>query len=203
MPKLLVVQASPRGDLSKSRLLAADFLSEWKEKYPGNDTKIRDLDVTDLTFVDMGWIRAAFTPSDQRTVEMKAALALSNELIAELKWADHVLISTPMHNFTVPARLKAWIDQIVRVGETFTWRSEGLLTGKKVTAIVASGSEYTADSLIADRNFVAPVLTTALDFIGIKGINFILAGNTKGIDMGQISVDTYREMHRPALKAAA
>ena len=54
-----------------------------------------------------------------------------------------------MYNFNVPAVLKAWIDHIVRLNKTFAFGPDGLkglAAGKKVTIIIASGSEYTKGS---------------------------------------------------------
>jgi FMN-dependent NADH-azoreductase len=50
---------------------------------------------------------------------------VSDDLVAELKAADYIVISTPLYNFNVPAILKAYIDHIVRVGVTFTMNYEG------------------------------------------------------------------------------
>ncbi len=49
---------------------------------------------------------------------MKAVLRLSDELVAELLETDHVVISTPVYNYNVPAALKAWVDHVVRKGLT-------------------------------------------------------------------------------------
>jgi FMN-dependent NADH-azoreductase len=202
MPKLLAIDVSPRGEFSKSRALTADFIDEWKAKHLYGEVRIRDLNATELPFVDKAWTIGVNTPAQHRTEEMNAALAMSDELIAELKWADHVLISTPMHNFTVPARLKAWLDQVIRINETFTPTYEGLLTGKKVTALVISAGNYEPGAPFANLNLVVPVLATALNMIGIKDINFILAGKTAAVDLGQMDIDTYRKTHRATLKAA-
>lgn len=54
-----------------------------------------------------------------------AALALFEALIAELETSDLLVLSTPMHNFMVPAPRKLWIDQVVRFGRTFGSTPEG------------------------------------------------------------------------------
>lgn len=202
MTKLLAIEVSPREDSSKSRVLAADFIEEWKRSYPDGDIRIRDLNTTELPFVDKAWTLGVYTPPEHRTPEMKASLAVSDELIAELKWADHILISTPMYNFSVPARLKAWIDQVIRINETFTSSYEGLVTGKKVTVLIISAGNYELGAPYASYNLVAPVITAALGLIGMKDINFILAGKTTAIDLGQTTIEEYRETHRDVLKAA-
>ena len=65
-------------------------------------------------------VGALFTPAEARTAEQRERIALSDELLAELRAADTVVIAAGMINFGMPAALKAWIDQIARKGETFT-----------------------------------------------------------------------------------
>ena len=62
-----------------------------------------------------------YTPEEARTPEQKELLALSDTLLAELEQADEYVIGVPMHNFGVPSVLKLWIDQIARVGRTFSY----------------------------------------------------------------------------------
>jgi FMN-dependent NADH-azoreductase len=64
---------------------------------------------------------------------MKKAIKVSDDLIEELKSADAIGIGTPMYNFSVPAILKAWIDQIVRDWSDVAIPCRELLTGKKAT----------------------------------------------------------------------
>jgi FMN-dependent NADH-azoreductase len=66
---------------------------------------------------------------------MKAVLQLSDELAAELLETDHLVISTPVYNYNVPAALKAWVDHVVRKGLTLGVDGKGLVTGKKATVL--------------------------------------------------------------------
>ncbi len=77
---------------------------------------------------------------------MQADLALSDTLVEELLGHDVLVISTPMHNFSVPSGLKAWIDQIVRLGLTFNHtldngiaQYEPLVQGKKALIVTSRG----------------------------------------------------------------
>jgi FMN-dependent NADH-azoreductase len=93
---------------------------------------------------------AAYSDPSIHNEEQKAAIKIGDDLIEELREADEYLISTPMYNFAVPAKLKAYIGQIVRVGKTFNVNPDGghagLLIGKKATVIIASGGEYQAST---------------------------------------------------------
>jgi FMN-dependent NADH-azoreductase len=203
MPNLLSVLASPRGDYSVSRALTATFVDEWQKNHAGATVVTRDLFQTNLPFVDLPWIAGAYTPAEQHSPEMTAALKISNELIAELEAADHIVIATPMYNFATPAILKAWIDHIVRINRTFTASYEGLLKGKKVTIILASGGVYTAGSPTEGYNAESGYLKQVLGFIGLTDITFVLAGGTGDIDRGKIKREDLLAQFTPEVLAAA
>lgn len=203
MPNLLSVVASPRGDYSVSRALTAQFVDAWKQNHSDGNVQTRDLVNTNLPFVDLPWIAGAYTPAEQHAPEMTKALAISNELIAELQAADHIVIGTPMYNFSAPAILKAYIDHVVRIGVTFSASYEGLLKNKKVTVIVASGGVYTPGSHMEGYNAETGYLKQILGFIGITDVTFVLAGGTSGIAMGKVKQQDLVAEFTPAVVAAA
>jgi FMN-dependent NADH-azoreductase len=203
MPNLLSVVSSPRGDYSISKVLTSVFVDAWKSNHPGGEVVTRDLSKTDLPFVDLPWIAGAYTPAEQHSPEMSKALEISNELIAELEAADHIVIGTSMYNFSTPANLKAWIDHIVRIGRTFTASYEGLLKNKKVTVIIASGSVYTPGSHMASYNKETEYLQQVLGFIGLTDVTFVLAGGTGGVDMGKVKREDLIAEFTPQVVAAA
>ena len=63
--------------------------------------------------------------SDKHNEAHNSALALSEIPIAELESADCVLLTTPIHDFTVPSMLKAWLDHAVRPRRTFKLTEAG------------------------------------------------------------------------------
>ncbi len=202
MPTLLKIDVSPRGDYSVSRKLGQTFAEEWRKTHDGTITA-RDLARTPLAFVDMPWIAGAYSTPDQHTPEQKAALAVSDELIAELFAADHILITTPMYNFSIPAALKAWIDHIVRAGKTFTSSYEGLVKGKKVTVLIAAGSDYAPGSPMESYNAETPYLKLILGFIGMTDVNVIFAGGVGAVMQGKVSVEDFiAPFQQPVLEAA-
>ena len=86
------------------------------------------------------------TPADKRSTEQNETLALSDALIEELVAADLIVLGVPMHNFSIPASLKAWIDLVTRAGKTFSYGETGpkglLPSTKKVLAVVTRGGAY-------------------------------------------------------------
>jgi len=203
MSTLLKIDASPRGDYSISRSLSAEFAAEWQQKHPDGTVTARDLMKTTLPFVDLPWIAGAYTPAEQHSPEMTQALAISNELIAELFAADHILIATPMYNFAIPAVLKAYIDHIVRFGVTFTASYEGLLKGKKTTVIIASGGVYTPGAFAESYDKETGYLKHILGFIGLTDVEFIHAGGTSEVAKGTTTQPQLVASFVPAVQAAA
>jgi FMN-dependent NADH-azoreductase len=202
MPNLLSIVTSPRGDYSVSRALTAQFVDQWKKEHDG-DVVTRDLCKTTLPFVDLPWIAGAYTPVEKHSPEMTQALAISNELIAELQAADHIVLGTTMYNFAVPAILKAYIDHIVRFGVTFNEKYEGLLKGKKVTVIQASSGVYTPGAHSESYNQETGYLKFILGFIGITDVTVIMAGGTADIDRGQATFADVVAKFTPDVLAAA
>lgn len=203
MTKLLVVETSPRGDHSISRGLTRRFVAAWRAAHPDGDVVNRDLMATDLQFIGAPWLQAYFTPPEQHSAEMKAELRLSDELVAELLACDHLVIATPVYNYNVPAALKAWIDSIVRKGQTLGFDGSGLVQGKKATVLMASGGVYTEGSPIRDRDIATQYLRLILKVIGITDVTFIAAGDAKSVDMGEIGRDAFLGRFDQAIKAEA
>lgn len=191
MRRLLVVEASPRGDQSISRNLTRRFVAQWRSSHPTGEIVERDLMKTDLPFVTAPWLQAYFTPPERHSAEMKEALRLSDELVAEVLATDHLVIATPVYNYNVPAILKAWVDHIVRKGLTLGMDGKGLVTGKKAIVLLASGGIYTEGSPIRDRDIATQYLRLILNVIGITDVTFVAAGNAKSVDMGETGMDEF------------
>jgi FMN-dependent NADH-azoreductase len=204
MPTLLNIQSSPRGSSSISRRLSHDFVAAWQTENPDGKVVLRDLADDDLPFVGVPWITGIFLPVDEHTPEMRRALAVSDELIAELFNADEILIGTPMYNFTVPANLKAWIDLVVRPRVTHSGPPErkGLVVGKICKIIIASGGIYDEDLPAAASDYVSGYLKRILAFIGITQVEVILAGGSAAVSFGSTSIEQLTAQFRPAVLAA-
>ncbi len=207
MPHLLKIDVSPRGDLSISRQLGQKFLADWQKNHPGAQVTHRDLATSNIPYVDLPWIAGAFSAPDKHTDENKAALKISDEFIAELNAADQILITTPMYNFAVPAVLKAWIDHVVRVGKTFAITPEGgydgLLKGKKLTVIIASGGAYPPGTPYESYDLEIPYLRHIAGFIGITDVTFVRGGGTNGISAGKTTAEAFVANLEPEMASAA
>lgn len=203
MTKLLVVEASPRGEQSISRNLAKTFVEQWKTAHPDGEVARRDLAKTDLPYVNLPWLGASLTPAEKHTPEMKNVLRASDALVAELLAADHIAISTPVYNYNVPANLKSYFDHIVRKGLTLGMTGEGLVHNKKCTVLMASGGVYTEGSPIRDRDLATAYLRLILKVIGIEDVTFVAAGGTKVVDLGEVPRAEFLRTFEPAVASAA
>ena len=167
------IDASANVSASNSIKLGDELIDKLIATYPDAQVNQRDLN-QQLSFVDESWIGANFTPVDQRSEAQQQRLDFSDQLIAELKLADHIILTTPMYNFGVPATLKAWIDLVCRAGVTFQYTSDGpvgLLKNKRVDIIITTGGV----PLQSPVDFVSDYLKQVFRFIGIEDINIIAA----------------------------
>ena len=177
-PSLLLLDASPRGERSHSRKLGQEFLTAWQAAHPEGRAVVRDLGHEPPPFINEAWVEGAFTAPDQHSLAARSAIRVSDRFVDELLAADEVVIATPIYNLTVPAALKAWIDQIVRFGRTFTSGAsgfDGLAKGKRVKVLAASGSDFRLTGPGAGYNFLEPYLRAILGFIGITDVTFVYA----------------------------
>lgn len=170
---VLTVTASARQQGSVSRGLIRSMLEAMRRHHP--DLQLHERDVSaGLPVVDAEWIGASYTPAEQRDAAQRAALAQSDALVRELQAADMLVIGTPIYNFSIPASLKAWIDQVARVGETFRYTEsgpEGLLQGRQAFLLLASGGTPVG----SDIDFASGYLRQVLGFLGIEDVTVIAA----------------------------
>ena len=172
MTNILRIDASARTENSVSRDLLDRIIARFDAAGDATVTH-RDL-AHGVPLIDEDWVGANFTPADARNDAQKEKLAISDELVGEVKDADVLLIGLPIYNFSVPAAMKAWIDQIARAGVTFKYTEygpKGLLEGKRAIVVVASGGT----EMGSDIDFASGYLRHVLGFIGIEDVVFVPA----------------------------
>lgn len=190
-PTLLHLDASPRGERSHSRKLGRDFVEAWQAAHPTARVITHDLGHQPPPLVSEAWVEGAFTAPAQQSAAAREAISVSDAYVDELLAADQLVITTPIYNLSVPAVLKAWIDQIVRVGRTFTKGAgglEGLVKNKRVLVVVASGSDFRPGTPGGAYNFVEPYLRAIFGFIGITEVEFVYAHSLGGDEAKRLAV---------------
>ena len=182
---ILNVQSSARGDASVTRALSKKLIDGLQP------TEVTDREAADgLEPVTSAWVAGAYTAEGERSDEQRAALRQSDELIAEIKAADVLVIGAPVYNFTIPAALKLWIDQVCRANVTFKYTENGpvgLLEGKKAYVVVASGGTEVGSTV----DFHTGYMKHVLGFIGIEDVEFVAADRTMA--RGDAAVDEAKE----------
>jgi FMN-dependent NADH-azoreductase len=173
---MLMLLSSPRGEASLSTKVAR-ALADRLTSASGATLKIRDLAAEPLPHINPAYVVGRMLPPEQRTPAQAEAAALAETLVDELKAADVVVIAASMINFAPSSTLKAWIDYVVWPGRTMLPTKngpEGLITGKKVYVVVASGGVYSSGPMAAN-DMLVPYLKQILGFIGITDIDTIRA----------------------------
>lgn len=189
--QVLKISSGGRIDDSVSRDLSHDLISAIEDRFGAIDIVHRDL-AAGIPFVDEAWIDANFTPEELRTEKQRETLDVSDELVAELRNADVLVIGVPMYNFSITAALKAWIDMIARARLTFRYTKngpEGLLRDKKAYLVVTTGGVPVGSPM----DFATPYLRHALAFIGITDVEIVAAdrlnsGAEESVDKARVQI---------------
>lgn len=171
---ILHVDCSTR-PASQSRLLSAGLVEILLRARPGGRVVRRDLGREPVPHADPAFSEAVTSRAALAAGIANGVMNASEALIVEVEAADVLVIGTPMHNFGVPSALKAWIDQIVRVGRTFMpvpTGKVGLLKDRPVFVCIASGGYFSGDRA-NQPDFLTPYLTAILGCIGLTDIRYL------------------------------
>ncbi len=169
---ILHINSSGRNEGSVTRDISGQLVQQLQHR---EGLEINHVDLAEgLPFVDEQWIAGNFTDPDERSDLKKAKLAVSDSLVADLQEASHIVIASPIYNFSVPAVLKAWIDMVARARVTFRYTEngpEGLLKGKKAYLVIASGGV----PLGSDMDYASTYLRHVMGFLGIDDVTLVNA----------------------------
>lgn len=183
MKKILHVSASPRGEAAESYRLSQTIIAELRQCNPAVEVVERPIGNGSMPHVDEDY---AVSQASSEDVAATGSMAFSEELVRELESADYIVISTPMHNLSVPSALKSWIDHVVRARRTFSigpGGKNGLLQDRPVFIAVASGGRFSGDRA-RQPDFLTTYLRTILAMIGLKSVTvFTVEGTGAGSDV--------------------
>ncbi|MDI6957287.1 NAD(P)H-dependent oxidoreductase [Pantoea sp. Pa-EAmG] len=178
---VLHIKVSPDLAGSASRIASARLIEKLRSRHHDLHETVLDLAQQPLPHLDAFTIRAFFTPPEVRDEAQRNAIRTSERLVDQLFACDTLVISSPMWNLGLPSVLKAWFDHITRAGRTFAFTPEGtkvgLVSGKKVYCVMASGSVFAHGPFMQDDQFT-PYVRAALAYIGISDVQFIRVDGT-------------------------
>lgn len=178
MAKILVLKSSIMGEGSQTNRLIDVMLEHRKGQGLQDGITIRNLAQMNLPILDLE-IFQALRGAENNNQDIQQIVALSDELIAELKSADLLIIGAPMYNLNVPTQLKNWFDLVARVRQTFRYTEtypQGLVEGVKAVVVSSRGGIHVGQETEA----VTPYLKAVLGLMGIHEVEFIYA---EGLDM--------------------
>ncbi|CCE10269.1 putative (Acyl-carrier-protein) phosphodiesterase (ACP phosphodiesterase) [Bradyrhizobium sp. STM 3843] len=185
MPKLLHMICSPRAD-SESAAGARVFLDRFRQSRSDWDFDDMNLWREPLPEFDGAILDAKYARIGGRgfSTAERDAFAVAERLAMRFALADRVVISTPMWNFSIPYKLKQWIDVITQPGLTFRFDpAQGylpLLKDRPTLLIIASGSDFATGMNRGRVDMATPYLREALRFIGVRDVQVVLIGPTAG-----------------------
>ncbi|CAM4061999.1 FMN dependent NADH:quinone oxidoreductase [Bordetella tumbae] len=188
---ILHIDCSPRA-ASHSRRLSAAIVARLLAAHSDARVTRRDLGHDPIPHAEPDYATALASREALAIGIANGATRLSEQLILEIEDADALVIGTPMNNFTVPSALKAWIDQIVRIGRSFapsaTGEKIGLLPDRPVYIAIASGGIFTGDNA-KQPDFLTPYLSAALGCVGLKSVQFLSLQGTAFRAPEQLAAD--------------
>jgi FMN-dependent NADH-azoreductase len=184
MARLLHIQASPMDDLSFSVRVARAFLQAYTTANPADGVETLDLwkmDLPDFDFTAAGG-KYKIMRGLAHSAEEARSWARVVQQIDHLKSADKVVVSTGMWNYSLPYRLKQYIDIIVQPTLTVAVDPArgyvGLVTERPLQLILASGGAYPPGTRMADLDFQKPYLEMIFRFIGFTDIRTLRVEGT-------------------------
>lgn len=184
MSKVLYIKASPINERSYSAAVADAFVEAYKKAHPKDEVKVLDLFAAKLPAFDGAAVSGKYKimHGKPHSNEEKRAWEKVVVVIDEFKGADKYVMAVPMWNFSIPYRLKQYIDVIVQPGQTFTVDSagnyKGLVTGKPVFVVYARGGEYAAGTAAEAFDLQKRYLELILGFIGFTDVRSVIVEPT-------------------------
>lgn len=183
VPNILHIVCSPR-EASQSRLVADALVGTYIETHAG--ARVDELNLWDLALPEMREdvlnAKYAILGRREHTPAQAAAWATVQAEVARLLAYDVFLISTPMWNWSLPYRLKHYIDVVTQPGLTFKWTPErgyeGLVLGRRAVVVYASSFDYGHGSPLARLDHQKSYLEDWLRIIGVDDIRTIAFGPT-------------------------
>ncbi|GAK27311.1 FMN-dependent NADH-azoreductase [Serratia liquefaciens] len=178
MHSILVLKSSIMGDQSHTNGLIDTFLSERRVRGLQDNVVVRDLVDLNLPVLDAE-LFSALRGGENPSQRARAVVALSDQLIAELKASDLLVIGAPMYNHNVPTHLKNWFDLVARARVTFNYTATypmGLVEDVRALVFSSRGGVHVG----SETDAVTPYLRSVLGLMGIKEVQFVYA---EGLDM--------------------
>jgi FMN-dependent NADH-azoreductase len=184
MSKLLYIQSSPRGQRSHSVAVTDAFIEAYERKNPDDEIEILNVFDESIPNFDGLAVQAKYTilhGKSHSQVEQEVWKDVE-QMIEQFTSADKYVLAVPMWNFSIPYRLKQYIDLLVQPGYTFSYSPEagyqGLVSGKPMLAVFARGGEYPPGSEAEAFDLQTKYIELIFGFIGFTDIRSVVVEPT-------------------------
>jgi len=184
MANLLYIKASPMGERSSSIAVADAFVDSYLQANQNDNIMTIDIFKKPIPAFDFQAASAKYKimHGEEHSPQDRRIWGEIVSVIDEFKSADKYIMAVPMWNFSIPYRLKQYIDVIVQPGYTFTVNEdgnyEGLVTGKPVFITYARGGEYPPETNKEAFDLQKKYLELILAFIGFSDIRSVVVEPT-------------------------
>ncbi|WP_295993097.1 NAD(P)H-dependent oxidoreductase [Rugamonas sp.] len=176
---ILHIDSCALGDHSTSRRASATVVASLQETSPRARVVYRDLAAAPLSHVSgplLRVMRKEWDTAIPMNAELSAEALLSDVLLSEFQEADVLVMSSPMHNLSIPSTLKVWLDRLLQTGCTYEIGADGprgLVKGKRIVIVTTRGCPFVsaAPDLLMDHQ--ENYLTTLFNFMGVQDISII------------------------------
>lgn len=212
---LLVINCSPQRGHASTFCVVKNVLNQLSESHSiveknqavknkaWGDVVVAHFDATTLPHIDSEYA-LALSSVDDKNQASNGSLLISEQLIHSLKAADTVIITSPMHNYSVPSSLKSWVDHVVRVGETFNITPTGkqpLLADKPIYILISSGGVFSGEAAY-QPDFFTPYMKEVLATIGLDSVYFLTIEGTSSDNesvqqrIGDVQAQLYQYLYK-------
>ncbi len=186
MTTLVHIECSPRKQRSASLEVARSFIARYQENTPGSEVITLDLWTMALPEFDDLALEAKYAGlnGSPLTQEQQHAWNTLKDLAAHLHRADVLVMSIPLWNFSIPYKLKHFIDLVSQKDILFSFDPErgleGMLQEKTAVVMYARGLDFSAQSNTpAERfDFQKPYVEAWLQFIGVTDVHSVIVEKT-------------------------
>jgi FMN-dependent NADH-azoreductase len=180
MSRLLYIQASPRGKRSHCIAVADTFVETYRQKYPDDEVITFNVFEAPIPNFDGLVVQAKYAILHGKTHSKEELQAWREveKVIEQFKSADKYVLALAMWNFSIPYRLKQYIDILVQPGYTFGYSEDagyqGLVVGKPILVVYARGGEYPPGSETEAFDMQSKYIELIFGFMGFENIRSVV-----------------------------
>lgn len=175
------------GTNSVSRQHTAQTVAHWLHSHPQTVVEYLDLALDTPKHFSVDAIASKGVAQATPTQAQRAENAVSERLVSQFLAANVIVVGAPLYNFSVPTKLKSWIDRLSQPGRTFKYNVTdpvGLTTGKTVIEASSRGGIFSTTEGGQAMEHQESYLKVVFGFFGLTDVRIVRA---EGVAMGEVA----------------